>query len=588
MKKESSLSKLFVYAGKFRYLTIASWILSVISAWLALVPFYYIWRIMKEVLSVAPDFGKAAHLKEYGWAAVGFAILSMLVYVCALMCSHLAAFRVQANIRTSLMRHILTLPMGFLDKDGTGKIRKIVNESSAATETYLAHQLPDQAGAIATPAGLLVLLMVFDFRLGLLSLIPVVAAFLIMGAMTGQRMKDKMEEYQNALDEMSSEAVEYVRGIPVVKTFGQSVFSFKRFQTSIQKYEKWTIAYTKEMRIPMTVYTTAINTVFAVLIAATFFFTGKGGDNTFLLNLWFYIIITPIITVTMNKIMYSSENQLIVADAISRIESILEKKPLPETTKAQDPENSSITFENVSFCYEDAGRDALHQINLSIKEGEHVAFVGPSGGGKTTLASLVARFFDTTEGRILIGNKDVKEISSKQLMDMVSFVFQDSKLLKTSILENARMGKKEATREEVMQALKEAQCEDIIAKLPDGIDTVIGSNGTYVSGGEAQRLSIARAMLKNAPILILDEATAFADPDNEAKVQEAFSRLSKGKTVIMIAHRLSSIVDADRICVLKDGSIAEEGTHETLLQKNGVYAHMWEEYNKSVQWKVGA
>lgn len=588
VKKESSLSKLFAYAGKFRYLTIASWILSVISAWLALVPFYYIWRIMKEVLSVAPDFGKAAHLKEYGWAAVGFAILSMLVYVCALMCSHLAAFRVQANIRTSLMRHILTLPMGFLDKDGTGKIRKIVNESSAATETYLAHQLPDQAGAIATPAGLLVLLMVFDFRLGLLSLIPVVAAFLIMGTMTGQRMKDKMEEYQNALDEMSSEAVEYVRGIPVVKTFGQSVFSFKRFQTSIQKYEKWTIAYTKEMRIPMTVYTTAINAVFAVLIAATFFFTGKGGDNTFLLNLLFYIIITPIITVTMNKIMYSSENQLIVADAISRIESILEKKPLPETAHAQEPENNSITFENVSFRYEDGGRDALHQINLTIKEGEHVAFVGPSGGGKTTLASLVARFFDTTEGRILIGNKDVKEISSKQLMDMVSFVFQDSKLLKTSILENARMGKKDATREEVMQALKEAQCEDIIAKLPDGIDTVIGSSGTYVSGGEAQRLSIARAMLKNAPILILDEATAFADPDNEAKVQEAFSRLSKGKTVIMIAHRLSSIVDADRICVLKDGSIAEEGTHETLLGESGVYAHMWEEYNKSVQWKVGA
>lgn len=588
MKKESSLSKLFAYAGKFRYLTIASWILSVVSAWLALVPFYYIWRIMKEVLSVAPDFGKAAHLKEYGWAAVGFAILSMLVYVFALMCSHLAAFRVQANIRTSLMRHILTLPMGFLDKDGTGKIRKIVNESSAATETYLAHQLPDQAGAIATPAGLLVLLMVFDFRLGLLSLIPVVAAFLIMGTMTGQRMKDKMEEYQNALDEMSSEAVEYVRGIPVVKTFGQSVFSFKRFQASIRKYEKWTIAYTKEMRIPMTVYTTVINAVFAVLIAATFFFTRNGADNTFLLNLLFYIIITPIITVTMNKIMYSSENQLIVADAISRIESILEKKPLPETAHAQEPENNSITFENVSFRCEDAGRDALHQINLAIKEGEHVAFVGPSGGGKTTLASLVARFFDTTEGRILIGNKDVKEISSRQLMDMVSFVFQDSKLLKTSILENVRMGKKEATREEVMQALKEAQCEDIIAKLPDGIDTVIGSSGTYVSGGEAQRFSIARAMLKNAPILILDEATAFADPDNEAKVQEAFSRLSKGKTVIMIAHRLSSIVDADRICVLKDGSIAEEGTHETLLQKNGVYAHMWEEYNKSVQWKVGA
>lgn len=586
MKKASPLSKLLAYAGKFRYLTIASWILSVISAWLALVPFYYIWRIMKEVLSVAPDFGKAAHLKEYGWAAVGFAILSMLVYVCALMCSHLAAFRVQANIRTSLMRHILTLPMGFLDKDGTGKIRKIVNESSAATETYLAHQLPDRAGAIATPVGLLVLLMVFDFRLGLLSLIPVVAAFLIMGTMTGQRMKDKMEEYQNALEEMSSEAVEYVRGIPVVKAFGQSVFSFKRFQVSIRKYEKWTIAYTKEMRIPMTVYTTVINAVFAVLIAATYFFAGKGGDNTFLLNLLFYIIITPIITVTMNKIMYSSENQLIVTDAISRIESILEKKPLPETTKAQEPENSSITFENVSFRYEDGGRDALHQINLAIKEGEHVAFVGPSGGGKTTLAGLVARFFDTTEGRILIGNKDVKEIPSRQLMDMVSFVFRDSKLLKTSILENVRMGKKETTREEVMQALKEAQCEDIIAKLPDGIDTVIGSSGTYVSGGERQRISIARAFLKDAPIIFLDEATASLDVDNETLIQEALSRLIQDKTVMIIAHRMRTVADADKIVVLKDGVVAEEGAPEELAVKDGVYRHMARTQLQAAGWKL--
>lgn len=588
MKKQSTLSKLFVYAGKFRYLTIVSWILAVISAWIALVPFYYIWKIMKEVLWAAPDFEKATHLKEYGWDAVGFALLSMLIYILALMCSHLAAFRVQANIRTSLMRHILTLPMGFLDKDGTGKIRKIVNESSAATETYLAHQLPDRAAAVATPVGLLVLLLTFDYRLGLLSLIPVVAAFAIMGTMTGQRMKKKMEEYQNALEEMSSEAVEYVRGIPVVKTFGQSVFSFKRFRESIRKYEKWTIAYTKELRGPMTAYMTIINAVFAVLIASAFFFGGTGSDDTFLLNLLFYIIITPIITVTLNKIMYSSEDQLVVEDAISRIEGILEYKPLPEPENAQKPENTSIVFDNVSFRYEDAARDALQHINLTIKPGEHVAFVGPSGGGKTTLASLVARFFDTTEGRILIGEKDVREISSKQLMNMVSFVFQDSRLLKISILENVRMGRKDATREEVLQALKDAQCEDIIAKLPDGIDTVIGSKGTYVSGGEAQCLAIARAMLKNAPILILDEATAFADPDNEAKVQEAFSRLSKGKTVIMIAHRLSSIVDSDRICVLKDGSIAEEGTHEALLEKDGLYAHMWEEYNKSVHWKVGA
>ena len=432
-----------------------------------------------------------------------------------------------------------------------------------------------------------IFILMFDWRLGLLSLIPVVAAFLIMGSMTGQRMKDKMTEYQNALEEMSSEAVEYVRGIPVVKTFGQSVFSFKRFRDSIKKYEKWTIAYTKELRLPMTFYTTIINAAFAVLIAVTFYVVRGGESDTFLLNLMFYIIITPIITVTLNKIMYASENQMIVEDALTRIDSILEKKPLTEAAGKADPKDMSITFENVSFRYEDAAKDALHNINLKIREGEHVAFVGPSGGGKSTLASLIARFFDATEGKIRIGGVDVRDIPSKQLMDMVSFVFQDSKLLKMSVYENVRMGRKDATREEVMEALKNAQCEDIIEKLPDSIDTVIGAKGTYVSGGEAQRLSIARAMLKNAPILILDEATAFADPDNEAKVQQAFSKLSTGKTVIMIAHRLSSVVDADRICVLKDGEIVESGTHKELSEAQKLYAHMGDAYNKSVRWKVG-
>ena len=585
MKKQSSLSRLFEYAGNFKYLTVMSWILSVISAWIALVPFYFIWKIIREVLAVAPDFGQAQNLSACGWSAVGFAILSMAVYVGALMCSHIAAFRVQANMRSQMMHHIVTLPMGFMDKEGSGKIRKIVNESSAATETYLAHQLPDQAGALATPVGLLVLLLAFDWRLGLLSLVPVVLAFLIMGTMTGKRMQQKMEEYQNALDEMSSEAVEYVRGIPVVKTFGQSVFSFKRFQASIKKYEKWTIAYTEELRLPMVGYTTVINSVFAVLIATAFFFTAS---DAYLLNLLFYIIITPIITVTLNKIMFASENKLIVADALARIDSILDKKPLPETKNARDPKDKSVAFEHVSFRYEGAAKDALHDISLNIKEGEHIAFVGPSGGGKTTLASLVARFFDTTEGNISIGGVNVKDIPSEKLMELVSFVFQDSKLLKMSIYDNVRMGKKDATREEVLETLKNAQCQDIIDKLPNGIDTVIGSQGTYVSGGEAQRLSVARAMLKNAPILILDEATAFADPDNEAKVQAAFSRLSEGKTVIMIAHRLSSVVNADRICVLKDGEILESGTHSQLLNEQGMYAHMWEEYNKSVCWKVGA
>ena len=588
LKKQSSLARLFEYAGNYKYLTILSWIFSVVSAWIALVPFYYIWKVIKEVLEVAPHYENAGNIADYGWHAVGFAILSMALYICGLMCSHLSAFHVQANIRSQLMHHIMTLPMGFMDSDGSGKFRKIVNESSEATETYLAHQLPDQAGAIATPVGLLVLLLMFDWRLGLLSLIPVAAAFLIMGSMTGQRMKDKMTEYQNALEEMSSEAVEYVRGIPVVKTFGQTVFSFKRFQYSIEKYEKWTIAYTKELRLPMTFYTMIINAAFAVLIAVTFYVVSRGGENdTFLLNLLFYIIITPIITVTLNKIMYASENQMIVEDALKRIDGILEKKPLAEAAEKAAPKDMSITFDHVSFRYEDAAKNALHNINLEIREGEHVAFVGPSGGGKSTLASLIARFFDTTEGQIKIGGVNVRDIPSEQLMNMVSFVFQDSKLLKMSIYDNVRIGRKDATREEVMEALKNAQCEDIIGKLPDGIDTVIGAKGTYVSGGEAQRLSIARAMLKNAPVLILDEATAFADPDNEAKVQQAFSKLSEGKTVIMIAHRLSSVVDADRICVLKDGEIVESGTHKELTEMTGLYAHMWNEYNKSVSWKVG-
>ena len=584
MKKQSSLARLFAYAGNYKYLTILSWILSVISAWIALVPFYYIWKIIREVLNAAPEYSQVEHLSSYGWSAVLSALLSMVIYIGALMCSHIAAFRVQANMRSEMMHHIVTLPLGFMDSEGSGKIRKTVNECSAATEAYLAHQLPDQAGAYATPVGLLVLLLVFDWRLGLLSLIPVGLAFLIMGSMMGKKMEQKMKEYQNALEEMSSEAVEYVRGIPVVKTFGQSVFSFKRFRTSIEKYEKWTIAYTEDLRIPMVAYTTIINAVFTILIATAFFFTAS---NTFLLNLLFYIIITPIITVTLNKIMFSSENKMIVADALARVDGIMDRRPLEESGREKQPKDHSIIFERVSFRYEDAAKDALHQINLKIGEGEHVAFVGPSGGGKTTLASLIARFFDVTEGAVKIGGVDVRDIPSKELLEQVSFVFQDSKLLKMSIYDNVRMGKKDASREEVMEALKNAQCEDIIEKLPDGMDTIIGTKGTYVSGGEAQRLSIARAMLKNAPILILDEATAFADPDNETKVQEAFSRLSKGKTVVMIAHRLSSVTNADRIFVLKDGEIEESGTHESLEKANGLYAHMWEKYNQSVCWKVG-
>lgn len=587
MKKESNLKRLLDYAGNYKYLTIASWILSAVSAFVALLPFVYIWKVIKEVLDVAPNYGEAQNLTHNGWMAVLFAVAAILIYVAALMCSHLAAFRVQANIRTAAMHHIVTLPMGFMDSIGSGKIRKNVYESSAATETYLAHQLPDKANALATPVGLLVLLLVFDWRLGLLSLLPVAFAFVIMSVMTGKRMAKKMEEYGNALAQMSNEAVEYVRGIAVVKTFGQSVFSFRRFQESIDNYEKWVIAYTKDLRLPMMFYTTFVNGIFAVLIAAAMVMTADGVTNEFLLNLLYYIIITPIITLTLTKIMYASENKLIVADAMSRIDSILEMQPLPEPADPQHPQDNSIVLDNVSFRYQDADRDALHHISLAIQPGEHVAFVGPSGGGKTTLASVVARFWDVNQGSVQIGGVNVKDIAKRELMDTVSFVFQDSKLLKTSILENVRMARPNASREDVIRALHDAQCDDILEKLPAGVDTVVGAKGVYLSGGEQQRISIARVMLKDAPILILDEATAFADPDNESKVQAAFQVLAKDKTVLMIAHRLSTVVDADRIVVIKDGGIVDSGTHEQLKDKGGLYAEMWKQYQQSVKWKVG-
>ncbi len=587
MKKQSDISKLFEYAGNFKYLTMLSWVLSAASALVALLPFVYIWKFIKEVLDVAPDFDHAVNLVHNGWMAVLFAALSMVIYIGALMSSHVAAFRVQSNIRSQAMGHITTLPLGFMDGIGSGKMRKIINESSAATESFLAHQLPDTFGALATPLGLLFLLLYFDWRLGLLSLIPIVLSFVIMGLMAGPSMKGRMEEYQNALDQMSNEAVEYVRGIPVVKTFGQSVFSFKRFKASIENYEKWVLSYTKELRLPMLCYTTAINGVFAVLIGGALFFTSNGVTNEFLLNLLFYIIITPIITVTLNKIMYASENKMVVADALQRIESVMELQPLVETENPKYPKNNSISLRDVSFRYKDSKRNALDGINLNIASGEVVALVGPSGGGKTTLASIIARFWDVNEGEVCIGGVNVKEIRKKDLMDTVSFVFQDSRLLKASILDNVRMGRPDATREAVLKALHGAQCDDIIEKLPNGIDTVIGSKGVYLSGGEQQRISIARVMLKNAPILILDEATAFADPDNEAKVQKAFSELSKGKTVIMIAHRLSTITNAHRIFVLKDGKICESGSHDELMNDSVLYAQMWQEYNRAAQWKVG-
>lgn len=585
MKKQSNLLRLLQMAGKHKYLTRASWVLSAVSALIALVPYYYIWLIMKEVLETAPDFSRARNLTHNGWMAVLFAVIAVLVYIAGLMCSHLGAFRIAANLRIQTMEHIVKLPFGLAERIGSGKLRKIVNESSAATETYLAHQLPDRAGAIATPCGLLVLLLVFDWRLGLLSLAPVLLGFLIMMTMTGSRMQQKMKEYQNALDDMSNEAVEYVRGIPVVKTFGQTIFSFKKFKRSIDRYKTWVIAYTKELRTPMMLYTAAINGVFAFLIAGGLLLTQKGVTPEFLLNLIFYIIITPIISVALTKIMFQSENAMIVDDALQRIDSVLNLDPLKETDHPQHPENGSVELQNVSFSY-DGEKNVLKGVSLSIPAGRTVALVGPSGGGKTTLANLISRFFDPQSGVVKIGGVDVRSIPKEELMDTVAFVFQNSRLIKASILENVRMGKPDATREEILAALQNAQCDDIIEKLPNGVDTVIGTKGVYLSGGEQQRIAIARVMLKNAPVLILDEATAFADPDNETRVQAAFSNLSRGKTVIMIAHRLSTVVGVDKIYVVKEGQIAESGSSQELLAQGGLFSRMWQNYQTSVQWKV--
>lgn len=585
MKKQSNLSRLMGYAGGHKYFTYASWLLSAVSAIIALVPFWYIWKIIKEVLDVAPDFSRATGLVHNGIMAVVFAISSFLIYICALMCSHLAAFRVATNLRLAVTEHIAKLPLGFVDSFGSGKLRKIISDSTGATETYLAHQLPDKYAAIATPIGLLVLLFAFDWRLGLLSLAPVFLGFVIMSAMTGKRMEEKMRQYNNALATMSNEAVEYVRGIPVVKTFGQSVFSFKKFKGTIDEYEKWVVAYTKNLRIPMMFYTAAINGVFAFLIAGALLFTKNGVTNEFLLNLLFYIIITPVISLTLTKIMYMSENNMIVADALSRIDIVLDAEPMSVSSVPKHPVDSSVELDDVHFSY-DGKTEVIHGVSMSISAGETVAFVGPSGGGKSTLASLITRFFDVQQGSIKIGGADVRDIDKNELMNTVSFVFQNSKLVKASILENVKMGKPDATKDEVMAALKAAQCMDIIEKFPQGVDTVIGTSGVYLSGGEQQRIAIARAVLKNAPVLILDEATAFADPDNEVKVQAAFGELAKGKTVIMIAHRLSTVANADCIYVIEDGKIAESGKREELCKKNGLFAKMWADYQASVEWKV--
>ena len=571
------------YAGSFNNLIIIGRLLAAVSAIITLVPYYNLWKIIK----IATEGNDLDDIKVYAFQSVLLMVISLLIYIAALLCTHIAAFRVQANLRSGLMRRIITFPLGVFDEDGTGKIRRIVNDSTAATETFIAHNLPDKAVATITPIGIMFLIFGFNWKMGIICLIPALLGFMCMASMMGKSMQEKMKEYQDALGVMSSEATEYVRGIPVVKTFGQTVHSFTHFKEAIDNFCKWSTDYTLSLRKSMIGFMTCINAIFLAIVIAAFAFTRDGVMNKDILNVMYYIIVTPLVTVALTKVAYSGEAEMNLIDALQRVEGIMEINPLSDNG-TNKPERYDIELKNVSFRYKDATRNAVDNISLKINEGEHIALVGPSGSGKTTIAELIARFFDVTSGSILIGGVDIKSIPQKDLMDNVSFVFQDSKLLKVSILENVRLARKDATEEEVIDALEKAQCMDIIDKLPNGIHTVIGEKGTYLSGGEKQRISIARAILKNAPILILDEATAFADPDNESKVQESYTQLSKGKTLIMIAHRLSTVVSADKIYVCDKGKLVESGSHKELMDANGLYSRMYEEYTKSIKWKVGA
>ena len=579
------LLALFKYAGNYKYLTILSLFFSAISAVFMLVPFVYIFKILDEIIKVYPHILSASHIVAYGWIAFIGAVTGILFYVASLLCSHLSAFRIASNIRKEAMHHVFQLPMGYLETTGSGKVRKIIDEAAGSTETFLAHQLPDMVQMIVTTMTVFVLLFVFDWKFGIASLIPLVLAFSQMFKMIGPDLNESMKQYQDALAAMSNEAVEYVRGIPVVKTFGQTVYSFHRFHKTIKDYEKFAISYTNKMRIPMTTMTLFINSIFIFLIGMVMIMMLSGADmKVHLSDFIFYVIFTPILAVTANKIMFVSENTMLAQDALDRVHSLTDQIPFTYGNKKMS--SYDIEFKNVTFHYPGSKENVLKNISFTIKKGQTVAFVGESGGGKTTLVSLIPRFFDVSEGDILIGHQSVKDMSEEELMTKISFVFQDNHLLNRSILENVKMGQN-VSNKDINEALTKAQCDEILKKFPQGIHTVIGSDGTYLSGGECQRIAIARAILKNAPILLLDEASAFADPDNEVKIQEALSELSKGKTTIMIAHRLSTVQHVDCIYVLEQGRIIESGNHEQLLNQKGKYYQMYNNYCQSVDWKIG-
>lgn len=573
--------------GKRKVLLPAAMLLSALSALAGMLPYILIWLIVRELLEHG-EITSSGNVVTYAWWAAGMAVASIVLYFAALMSSHLAAFRVESNLRKEAMRQIVRMPLGFFDINTSGRIRKIIDDNAGVTHSFLAHQLPDLAATFLVPLVAAILIFVFDWILGLACIVPVIIAILVMGFMMNAEGRQFMKSYMTSLEEMNTEAVEYVRGIPVVKVFQQTIYSFKNFHRCIMNYNKMVFGYTRMWEKPMSLYTVIINGFVFFLAPLAILLIGYSGNYaSVLLNFFLFVLITPVFSQSIMKSMYLNQALGQASEAIGRLENLVAYEHLTVVEHPQPVKEFSIQFEKVSFSYPGANQKAVDDVSFTIPQGNTVALVGASGGGKTTIARLVPRFWEATEGKVLIGGINVREIAPEELMKYISFVFQNTKLFKTSLLENIKYGNPDATMEEVERAVDMAQCREIINKLPLGLNTKIGTEGTYLSGGEQQRIVLARAILKNAPIIVLDEATAFADPENEHLIQQALKELTKGKTVLMIAHRLSSITDADNILVIDKGKIAEQGTHANLLGKQGIYYHMWNEYQQSVRWTIG-
>ena len=592
-KKNAELSQMFKFAGNRHWLTIAGCVLAGISTVLSMIPFVCIWFVVRDIVNamIQGDQSLAIASGHYAWLAVAFSLVSIFLYFLALCCSHLAAFRTATNMKKEAMHHIVMLPLGYFSQNASGRLRKIIDDNAGLTEGFLAHQLPDLTGAVVMPIAVIILLFVFDWRLGICCMVPLVISVFFLKKMMGGENANFMSGYMSALENMNKEAVEFVRGIPVVKVFQQTVYSFKNFRAAIEEYKKYASGYAICCRIPLTGFNVTLNGTFILLIpVAMMIFAGTSGQSDtqkLFFDFLFYSLFTPICTTMMNRIMFASEQLMAAKSAVSRIEAVLQEKPLEEAKAPKMPKDASVVFQDVSFTYPGAKKKALYHVSFEVPVGKTVALVGASGSGKSTAENLIPRFYDVQEGTVFVGGVDVRRIAKEDLMEEIAFVFQNTRLFNDTLLENIRAARPNATRTEVMKAAEAAQCGDIIKRLPKGLDTVVGNGGTYLSGGENQRIALARAILKDAPIIVLDEATAFADAENEHQIQLAFEGLTHGKTVLMIAHRLSTIQNADQILVFGDGNIIERGNHDELLKKNGVYASMWKEYQTQITWKVG-